>query len=405
MGKLNRLSYPKFFPKFGPKFLDKFVRDGEGLVSLPFPPVRDKLLLWANGQLQDGADVWQDPDAVQDPDAPFGVWRKDKQIIPVEYSMKTSHSHCLTLDGTNGAHIQAHDYEGDFTFSFGCNSVGTAGSYTVLGAWSAATDVVILDHTLGHVRIKIDNVAYLFDQIVNTWNSYTVTRVGVDVTVAAGGESQTIAASTGVVSISAIGITNSVAGFRGQLWNIELVDDDADYSVTYTMSEGSGTVVHSTDGYASDTILGTLWDEYQDYYHYNVTRGFWMNGDDVKYPYPVSGFTSVHPSGKWNGAESKYQYRDEPELVTADLLEGEFFFTAGVVTPRTQAEIEAYCIGKASVFFCVERGLKQYGEILVGQEFIDAQDDCPGIYWNEERTAYWNQERTNLWDTPRNTEI
>lgn len=77
-------------------------------------------------------------------------------------------------------------------------------------------------------------------------------------------------------------------------------------------------------------------------------------------------------TGDWDTTNATYVIDpDHAIALAADALEGPF-----LNVPRTQAEIEAYCVGKASVFFCVERGYKLYNDILVGQELINASLDC-----------------------------
>ena len=352
---------------------------GSGLV---FPPVRDKLLIWANGQIQDGAYVWQDPDDVQDPDAPFGIWRKDKQTDPTEYSMKVSQSHCCTFNGVDDA-IQA-PYFGDYlspTYkrSLSCTfdainqsdydcvlRIRTAVVYTTFFIYLVPnTGIVAFRHTQSNgTAVSVLGPTVAPDQVCNI----TCEANGTNLILTVNGEvftqtyDGTIYASTG----SSMYLSDMQFPHTGKIWNVKFSDD-----IIFPLAEGSGNKVYSTDGLHSGTNIGTgnLWSSYQDDYHYNVANGFWMNGDGVKYPYPVSGFTSVHPAGKWNGAENKYVYRDDAILLAADALEGPF-----LNVPRTQAEIEAYCVGKASVFWrdCGDYGeLSQYDEILTGSELSD----------------------------------
>jgi len=88
-----------------------------------------------------------------------------------------------------------------------------------------------------------------------------------------------------------------------------------------------------------------------------------LNGDD--------------PHSTWDMVNATYLLPEVPALVSADALEGPFFFDGdGHTVPRTQSEIEAHVAGLGSVFFCARRGIKMYNEILSGQELTDAQGDC-----------------------------
>jgi len=75
----------------------------------------------------------------------------------------------------------------------------------------------------------------------------------------------------------------------------------------------------------------------------------------------------------WDTTNATYTMREESALVTADALEGPFFFSGGVAQAKTQAEIVAYVSGKASVFFCDDVGLALYSEVLTGSELTDVQ--------------------------------
>ena len=75
---------------------------------------------------------------------------------------------------------------------------------------------------------------------------------------------------------------------------------------------------------------------------------------------------------EWDTVNATYVIPAEYTVaLAADALEGPF-----LNVPRTQAEIEAYVGGKASIFFCTERGLKLYNTVLEGQELIEAISDC-----------------------------
>lgn len=366
--------YSKVSLKTYKKVSGKTAGTGGGIM---LPPVRDKLLLWASGKLQDGATVdWEDPaEDWVDPAAPWGVYRRDSYKALGDFPMKTSQSHCCELNGVDD-YIDmggTFDLSGDFSISINCIFANLASGVLISDA--STTDVIIFDVALGYIRWKVDGTDKQFNLIPLTDNYYKFSRVGDTFTITSTTQSQSIEVpGAGNQTVRYLGRAGGGLYFNGLLWNV-VVDGN-----TFPLSEGAGTTVHTTDGSLTGDIVSSdvplLWGSYQDDYHYNVASGFWENGDGVKYPYAVSGFTSVHPAGKWNGAESKYQYRDDALMIAADLLEGEFFFTAGVATPRTQAEIEAYVVDKESVFFCASRGLKQYNAVLTGDDLYKALSDC-----------------------------
>lgn len=343
-----------------------------GIAGLNYPPARDKLLIWADGSIQDGAYVWQDPDDVQDPNAPFGIWRKDRQVLPVEYSMKTSHSHCVEHRVGDSIIVTNTPItiNGAYSITF----------YLQLDAIGTVQKIFDGDDANDRFEVQVDATGLIGDTPTYI-DSITVDGVSTNDISDLGIHEITISGTASNLKIGTFLrrydlVSNPLFGLFFNL-NIQ----DATQDITFPMAEGAGQTLYSTDGLHSASITGNVWDSYQDFYHYNVASGFWMNGDGVKYPYAVSGFTSAHPAGKWNDSENKYEMRNEPALVAADLLETTGFFfsdhaTTPVVIPRTQAEIEAYCVGKASIFWsnCTPtRGLSLYDEVLSGSELTQAQ--------------------------------
>ncbi len=346
-----------------------------GRLSGSYPPVKEHLILWADGTLIDGADVWQDPDEVQDPNEPEGVWRKDKSRSDVQSDMQVSHSHCCTFDGV-GTYIELTGVRPTGSYSFSCSvDLSAVGSRTIaiLGAGNSNDGWYLMVNDTSSLRfngnVSGSTTSFNLDiggtsgrhDIVLTLTNVSGNSYDVTLTVDSVYSTSVVMPIDDPTLDMALG-TNAARTSNfvvGAIWDVTVGN------VHYPMSEGYGLLIHSSDGLHIGTITGSVWDFYQDDYHYNVWNGFWMNGDGVKYPCPITGFTSVHPAGKWNQSESKYVYRDESELIAADALEGPF-----LNVPRTEAEMVAYYADKASASFGC-KGHLQYDIVLTGEDLFD----------------------------------
>lgn len=98
---------------------------------------------------------------------------------------------------------------------------------------------------------------------------------------------------------------------EGTLYNVTFSD-----GVHYRFAEGDGGYSWSDNGQhhiAWNGVFAELWAQRQDTYHSNAVKGWWeIEGDPVKYPYPVDGYDIYHGPGKFNGSESKYGYTTTP---------------------------------------------------------------------------------------------
>jgi len=259
-----------------------------------YPPVSEELLVWLKG---DDNDIDLKLDSYESPDAENWVM---------------SQSNCVTLNGVDeyGALDTDITLSGDFEIS--CNIDITRDSSEML--LSGAESYV--RRYLTYWRVKLNNAGgyYSFTSVTNASGLLTLARSGTDLTLTCGGQSQTTSQTLLDTTFTNIGVEGATGFLEGELYNLTLQDSTQD--IHFRLAEGSGLTSYDDTGAHSITWTGVeadLWAGTQDTYHGNAVEGWWeIDLDDVKYPYAVSGFDTLHQGGTFNACETSYAPEETP---------------------------------------------------------------------------------------------
>lgn len=275
------------------------VEFGQGSGVFIIPPISDKLLVWLKGNSTDTTKL--------------DSWKK-----PYAEDMVMVQSATIQLNGVDeyGALDTAITLSGDFEINFNLLSNSDATTQIIVNGISTVSSTLRI--TSGRwIQVYIGGNFYEFGSVtvadgVELMGSFS--RVGDQTTVTIGENTQTVTTVTDDFVVEFVGHVSTL--FNGKLYNIRFRDNTKD--IHFPLSETSPTATHSfsTDGQHSIEWNGTLANMRagrQDSYHFNVTKGWYeIEGDDTKYPYPVTGYDTFHEPGTFNDAETAFAFEEFP---------------------------------------------------------------------------------------------
>ena len=312
------------------------------VIGLALPPVLDNLLVWLTGTSTD-------------------TEKLDKHKDPNTENFTMSQSHCVTLNGVNEygqcSTLKWSTFDNDIkveiyiysqtvdlnNFFYGCRDYDDGGFYIARNASSFALTTITTGSGNGETCICEDvdtgfttdifgKFSVRFVSIPNTNTYYCFISFG-DSEEYAINSGNPVAMDIPIAYVQAFGSRQSDFPYEGPMCSAKLYEGD-ELIAHFRMSEGLGLTSFSDDGLHSIVWTGVevnLWSQRQDEYHGNSINGWWeINGDNVKYPYPVVGFDIYHAGGTFNDCETSYGPEETPlgtmnvgDIITVSLKPGE----------------------------------------------------------------------------------
>jgi Concanavalin A-like lectin/glucanases superfamily len=254
-----------------------------------------------------------------------GIKREDIVIDRKSgFGLVMTQSNCTTLDGVNEYGASNVTVEASLGFDISIRFVAEKNDMFLLGNGNVSGSVMFsFGGNKLRCYLKTDNGFFYSNSTINVVGTGEhVARFVFDgistITQYVDGAEEGSATITGNISHDTtpftLGKWLTGSFHQGQIFDCTI------NGTHFRIAEGNASPRSYSDNYPTDGRyiawtgdLAAMWASRQDVYHGNANLGWWeIDGDPVKYPFPVVGFTTYHPANKLTPCETLLAYKEDP---------------------------------------------------------------------------------------------